>query len=182
MRKVPGSIPGGNRLSLSFCLHRPAPKYVFPLVKPTGAKGTGWGRGRSWRKSWWPPRSLFIQRSERPRSHFRDLEVDGFAHQPPLITEPDDKENRGSQREQVLGSAARSATARPGGTQSATLCPCPRAKATPRKGDVKGDEQRGRAGSLEQMHTALGRCDIAFPTCWLSQGSSYTHLSPGEAK
>ena len=78
--------------------------------------------------------------AQEPR---QDLEVDGFAHHPPLITEPDDKENRGSQREQDLGSAARSATARPGGTQSATLCPCPRAKATPRKGDVKGDEQRG---------------------------------------
>lgn len=73
-----------------------------------------------------------------------DLEVDGSAHHPPLITEPDDRENRGSQREQDLGSAARSATARPGGTQSATLCPCPRAKATPRKGEVKADEPRGQ--------------------------------------
>ena len=43
-----------------------------------------------------------------------------------------------------MDSAARSATARPGGTQSATLCPCLRTKATPRKGDVKGDEQRGQ--------------------------------------
>ncbi|XDB48837.1 hypothetical protein AB1E18_002420 [Capra hircus] len=73
-----------------------------------------------------------------------DLEVEGSAHHPPLITEPDDRENRGSQREQDLGSAARSATARPGGTQSATLCPCPRAKATPRKGEVKADEPRGQ--------------------------------------
>ena len=100
--------------------------------------------------------------------------MDGFAHQPPLITEPDDKENRGSQREQVLGSAARSATARPGGTQSATLCPCPRAKATPRKGDVKGDEQRGRAGSLEQMHKAWAAATFPFPLSDFLKG----HLTP----
>ena len=86
----------------------------------------------------------FIQRSERPRSQVRDLEVDGSAHHPPLNTEPDSKESRGSRREQALGSAARRARARAGGTQPAALCPCPGAKATPRTGEAKGDERRGK--------------------------------------
>lgn len=89
-------------------------------------------RGRSpYRRRW----------QESPQSQGRPQEVDGSAHH--LLTSqwaPDSRENRGSEREHDLGSAAPSAEAGPG----RTLCPVSEPKASPKTGEVKGEEQPGK--------------------------------------
>ena len=105
----------------------------------------------------------FIQRSERPRSQVRELEVEGSAHHPPSSPSLTPKKAEVPDESKTWARQHPALDLEQKGQSPLLFVFAPEPKRRPGQERRRAMSGGGRAGSLAQLHAALGRCHISFP-------------------